>query len=121
MPSTIFRLKKMNMINGGNGDKQDVREQQVVLGGELTLEVEQGQLNRRVLCARQEVQRVREVVVDEHRLQDDHGHDHRAQHREDHPEEDLHRAGAVDDGRLVQFPRDRGMKARNSRMQNGSP
>jgi hypothetical protein len=39
-------------------DQQDVREEQVVLGGVLALEVEERQLNGRVLVPRQEVQRV---------------------------------------------------------------
>src|SRR5688572_15852903 len=86
-----------------DGDQQDRGEEQVVLGGELALEVEQGELHGGVLGSGQEVQRVLEVVVDEHDLQDDHGHDNRAQHREDDPEEDLYGSGAVDDCGFVEF------------------
>src|SRR5215212_9606848 len=43
-----------------------------------------------------------EVVVDDHRLQDDHRHDDRAQYGED----DLYGPGPVDDCRFVKFPRD---------------
>jgi hypothetical protein len=71
------------------------------------LEVEQRELNGGVLGSRQEVQRVLEVVVDEHRLQDDHRHDDRPQHRENDPEEDLHGSGPVDDRGFVQFSRNR--------------
>src|SRR5215212_4506091 len=89
-----------------DGDQQDGGEQQVVLGGELALEVEQGELNGGVLGSRQEVQRVLEVVVDDHRLEDDHRHDDRAQYGEDDPEEDLYGPGPVDDCGFIKFPRD---------------
>ncbi len=48
-----------------DGDQQDGGEQQVVLGVELALEVEQGELDGGVLGSWQEVERVLEVVVDE--------------------------------------------------------
>ena len=108
MPSTILRLKKMNMISGGMVTSRMLANSRLYWVRELALEVEQGELDGGVLGAGQEVERVLEVVVDEHRLQDDHRHDHRPQHREDHPEEDLHRSGSVDDGGLVEFPRDGG-------------
>src|SRR3954454_20208803 len=90
----------------GNRDQQDVHEEQVVAGVELALEVEQGQLQGGVLVAGQEVQRIGEVVEDGHRLDDDDGGHDRAQQRQDDPEEHPQRAGAVDERRLVDLPRD---------------
>src|SRR5215475_13251566 len=50
---------------GRDRDEQDVHEQQVVEAQVLALEGEQGELDRRVLVSRQEVERAGEVVEDE--------------------------------------------------------
>ncbi|AGZ42138.1 DeoR family transcriptional regulator [Actinoplanes friuliensis DSM 7358] len=88
-------------------DQQDVGEEQVELGVVLAGEVVEGQLHGRVLVARQEVERVDEVVPDRHRLHDHRRHHDRPQQREDDAEEEPQRAGAVDDRRLVQLAGDR--------------
>ena len=121
MPATILRLKKMNMISGGMVTSRMSANSRLYWVLNWLWKLNSVSWMVAFSVPGQEVERVLEVVVDEHRLQDDHRHDHRPQHREDHPEEDLHGSGSVDDGGLVQLPWDRGMKARNSRMQNGSP
>jgi len=46
MPSTIFRFEDHEHDQPGDGDQQNRGEQQVVLGRELALEVQQSQSNR---------------------------------------------------------------------------
>ena len=107
MPATICRWKRMYMISGGIVMSSTSAKSRLYGAHRLRDVVERGQLHGGVLVAGQEVQRVREVVEDEHGLHHDHRHDHRPQQREDHAEEQLDRPGAVDDRGLVELARDR--------------
>ena len=105
-PEASWRWKKMNMISGGiviRRTSANSRFQRVV---ELALEVEQRQLDRRVVVPRQEVQRVDEVVVDGDRQDDDHRDDGRPQEREDHAPVQPERRRAIHECGLVELPRD---------------
>ena len=108
MPDTIFRLKKMNMISGGTVTSTMFMKSRLYCVLNWLEEVVQGELDGRVLVARQEVQRVDEVVEDRHGLRQDHGDDHRPEQREDDAEEQPQARGPVDDRRLVELPGDGG-------------
>src|SRR5215475_10964453 len=72
---------------GRDRDEQDVHEQQVVEAQVLALEGEQGELDRCVLVAWQEVERAGKVVEDEYGLDYDDRHHNGPKQRQDNLEE----------------------------------
>ena len=120
-PSTIRRLKNMNMISGGiviNRMSANSRWYEVTYWlwklNSVSWTVAFSSPGRKY-------ERVGEVVEDGHRLDDDHRDRHRLQQREDDAEEDAQRAGAVDRGRLVELARDRGDEGAEEQNREGEP
>ena len=121
MPATIWRLKKMYMISGGIVMSRMSVKSRFHDVWYWLWKLYSVSCTVAFFVAREEVERIREVVEHGDRLHHDRRHDHAAQQGEPDLEEQTDRAGAVD---RAASSSSRGMvetKARNSRMQNDMP